>query len=473
MSWVGARVAGRTTSASRRRHRRAPPSRPRSPSPRAYTASRVDPDELGGVGVLGRRSQLAPELREAENELQAAEHDDRDAERQHVEPRDRQAARHLPARRPDAALVERVHVRREEVLQQVRDHDEQPERRQQRHELSRAEAALEHRPLEDVADDERAGEHRREREIRRDVHVLGEEKRHVRADERERSVREVDDPHHPEHQREAGREQRVEPAEQDPVDDGVDPGHAVAPRRSPKYASVTCSRVSSPRGPSSTIRPSSMQTTRSATPMRAREVLLDEHDRRAALDQRAERAVDALDDDRREAERDLVEQQQPRVRHERATDRRRLLLAAGEARRALVPQRLQHRERLEHRVDRPRPAPPRRRSTTRRFSSTVSSGRAGGPRGRARSRSCTRRCAGRRVMSLAVEARSAAGGAVRAGDRAQQRRLPRAVGADQRERLALVDLERHLPHGLEQPVADVEPLDLEQAHRAPSRGRRR
>ena len=45
-----------------------------------------------------------------------------------------------------------------------------------------------------------------------------------------------------------------------------------------------------------------------------------------------------------------------------------------------------------------------------------------------------------------------------------KRRLAGAVGADQRDDLALVDGERDLAHGLQEAVAHVEPVDGEQAH---------
>jgi hypothetical protein len=60
-------------------------------------------------------------------------------------------------------------------------------------------------------------------------------------------------------------------------------------------------------------------------------VLLDDQDRAAALaGVVADHGQQALDDDRREAEAELVEQQQARAAHERAGDREHLLLAAGE-----------------------------------------------------------------------------------------------------------------------------------------------
>ena len=56
----------------------------------------------------------------------------------------------------------------------------------------------------------------------------------------------------------------------------------------------------------------------------------------------------SLHEQRREAERRLVEQQQPRPRHERARDREHLLLAARERAGALLAALAQAREQLEH-----------------------------------------------------------------------------------------------------------------------------
>ena len=48
---------------------------------------------------------------------------------------------------------------------------------------------------------------------------------HERGEDRQVAVSQVDQPHHAEHQREPAGEQRVEPAGQDALDDGVDPCH--------------------------------------------------------------------------------------------------------------------------------------------------------------------------------------------------------------------------------------------------------
>ena len=63
---------------------------------------------------------------------------------------------------------------------------------------------------------------------------------------------------------------------------------------------------------------------------RHRRVLLGDKDRQAlGTVERAEPEEDVLDDQRREAHRRFVEDEEARARHQRAADRRHLLLAAG------------------------------------------------------------------------------------------------------------------------------------------------
>jgi hypothetical protein len=52
--------------------------------------------------------------------------------------------------------------------------------------------------------------------------------------------------------------------------------------------------------------------------------------------------------------------------------------------------------------------------------------------------------------------------AMGARDRAQQRRLAGAVRPDERDGLALRDVQRHLAHRLQQPVPRIDPLDGQQ-----------
>ena len=107
----------------------------------------------------------------------------------------------------------------------------------------------------------------------------------VRGDDRQVAVRQVDDPHRAEQQRQAAGEQRVEPAEQDPLDDAFDPVHAATrprPRR-PKYAASICSGVNSDGRPSQ--RGASLQQALDARgdPHRLAHVLLHQQDRHARL----------------------------------------------------------------------------------------------------------------------------------------------------------------------------------------------
>ena len=164
---------------------------------------------------------------------------------------------------------------------------------------------------------------------------------------------------------------------------------------------------------------------------RQADVLLDEHHRAPVVGRDlADRAEQALDDDRREAHAQLVDQQHLRSLDQRPRHREHLLLAARERAGAQLPPRLERgEERRASIVVRGRGD----RTRTRRFSSTVSvvnnsrlSGtstmparlgrgcRAGLQLARRRSRS-TRRAQGRRP-----------------GDREQQRRLARAVRTEDR-----------------------------------------
>ena len=79
-------------------------------------------------------------------------------------------------------------------------------------------------------------------------------------------------------------------------------------------------------------------------------VLLDQQHRRPALMDFADDLEYRLHDDRREAERGLVEQQQPGLRHQAARDRDHLLLAAGERPAELVGERPDIGKEVEHRV---------------------------------------------------------------------------------------------------------------------------
>ena len=196
-----------------------------------------------------------------------------------------------------------------------------------------------------------------------------------------------------------------------------------------------------------------------------RQVLLDEDQRGALGDHVRERAVDILDRQRREAERDLVEQQQARVGYQRAPDRGRLLLASGQRRGALVAQPREHREGLDHGLDRPAAGPfalrgdPQVLLDRERREEPPTLGDQRDPHLHAA-------VGGDAGDVGAVEADRARARPVGAGDRTQKRRLAGAVGADQRHGLPLGDAEGEVADRLEQAVAQRQMVERQQAHAA-------
>src|SRR5712692_3756480 len=74
-------------------------------------------------------------------------------------------------------------------------------------------------------------------------------------------------------------------------------------------------------------------------------VLLDQENRHALAVQFGDDTEDFLDDDRSQAERRLIHQQNPRTRHQRARHRQHLLLAAGQRSGKLLAALLQRRKR--------------------------------------------------------------------------------------------------------------------------------
>ena len=191
------------------------------------------------------------------------------------------------------------------------------------------------------------------------------------------------------------------------------------------------------------------------------DVLLDEQHGQAGGQDLRQHAVDALDHHRRQAERQLVEQQHAGVGHERPADGHRLLLAAGQLRGLLLAALSHPAEQLVHALDRPRARPrvggadlqvllhrqrPEQPSSLRHHGDSPG-GPAFGPQpGHVR----------------AVEQDRARGRLVQAGDRAQQRRLARAVRADDRVDLAGEHPQRDPVQGPQLPVVHDQAADLQQ-----------
>ena len=191
-------------------------------------------------------------------------------------------------------------------------------------------------------------------------------------------------------------------------------------------------------------------------------VLLDDQDRGPlALVQLADDPEDLGDDERRETERRLVEEQEPRPLHHRAREREHLLLAARERARLLGPALLQPREVVEHAAE---VVAQRAAAGVRAETEVLPDGelderaaalrhvRDAEPRGRLGA-------AARERLSRELERAGAPHGA---RDRAQRRRLARAVRAEDRDDLPFVHRQADPAKGLHLAIARIDVAEFEQ-----------
>ena len=174
-----------------------------------------------------------------------------------------------------------------------------------------------------------------------------------------------------------------------------------------------------------------------------------------------------LRDQRRETERGLVQQHQPRARHQRARDHQHLLLSARERAGDLVDALGEHREALEHLAQIALVS--RRRAAAEGAEHEIFA------HGQLRA-TCRVLPARRPMPSRAISwvrrplvrapANSISPPAIGTSPiiALQQRALAGAVGADQRHHLALVDRERHAGKRDDLAVGDAQVADREQAH---------
>src|SRR5271165_466402 len=201
-------------------------------------------------------------------------------------------------------------------------------------------------------------------------------------------------------------------------------------------------------------------------------VLFDEHDGHAVAAQRSEHGQQLLDDDGRQTERQLVDQQQLRTGHQAAADRAHLLLAAGERARELFGALAQSRKLRVHALD--------------VGSDLVIAAVEGAHEKIVVHRESAEQAAALRHVAdargddalgsppgdvHAVEDDRAARRREQAGDRGEQRALPRAVGPDERDDLARADLEVDAPQHLRLAVAGVDAAQLKHADGLPHTAR--
>src|SRR3989454_5686901 len=202
---------------------------------------------------------------------------------------------------------------------------------------------------------------------------------------------------------------------------------------------------------------------------RARDVLLDEQDGRAALVDPLQILEDQPDHHGSEAEAWLVQQQQPRARHEPAADGAHLLLAARERAGHLPLALAQAREEREDGLERGGAGRPLARAQLEVLAHPP------GPEdlaplrhvGDAARDHLRRRPA---VDPLALELDAAAAKRQQPGDRAQRRRLAGAVAADEGDHFARVHLQRDLAHGHEVAVPGLDAIEAEQRGHIPRPG---
>src|SRR3954453_18667286 len=201
-------------------------------------------------------------------------------------------------------------------------------------------------------------------------------------------------------------------------------------------------------------------------------VLLDEQDRRPLLVDLADDLVDLVDDHGRQPERRLVEQQQARAGHQRPAHREHLLLAAGHRAALLLLALLEAREERVDAVD--VLADPGAVAAGERAHLEVLEDRHpredAPPLGRLGDPDLGDRVARQALDVAAVEDDPPGPRRDDARDGPQRRRLAGAVGADQRDDLALVDLERDALQRLDRAVERVDVLDDEDRVVAVRRG---
>ena len=186
--------------------------------------------------------------------------------------------------------------------------------------------------------------------------------------------------------------------------------------------------------PVQTVRPRSSMKQRSATPAELLQRLVDDEDRRARALQLVDRRPDLLAHDRRQALGRLVEDQQPRVGHQRPADRQHLLLAARERAGGLGAPLARGAGTASRRA--PASSAPGRAAAVR-FSSTVSGAKQRRPSGTRPMPSRAMRWMAQAAGRLAGEADRAVARAQQRADGADRRGLAHAVAAHQRHHLAL------------------------------------
>ena len=187
-------------------------------------APRVDADQPDRVRILGGGADRAPDQRSVEKGLDPAEQHDRNRHGERRELADRNVVAERPAVVGEVADVrrERARVGAETLEQEIVENDRQPEGREHGHQQSAARAALEHEPLQRPADHGHQRDDEAKAEKRLNPEAIGQNVERVGREHRKAAVREVDDAHDAEHERQAAGDERVIAAEQNALNDLVE-----------------------------------------------------------------------------------------------------------------------------------------------------------------------------------------------------------------------------------------------------------
>ena len=125
------------------------------------------------------------------------------------------------ARDLDRASVEPAAVGGEQLEQPVLNDDGEAEGDQERRQEIIAEGAIEEQALQRVADRRHDRCHDDNRGQRIEPERVGRHQRDIGRKHDQIAMRDVDEPHHPEDQRQPRGEHRIEPPDQDPLDEDV------------------------------------------------------------------------------------------------------------------------------------------------------------------------------------------------------------------------------------------------------------
>ena len=438
----------------------------------AFARPTLTPTSPRRIRILGRRPDRPADRRVVEEELDAAKQRNRRHEGQSRKLADRDVVGERPAVVGEVADRRRKRTRicPEGFKEQVINDDRESEGREHRHKQPATRAALEDEPWQRKTDQRHRRNDQNEAEERINPVPVRKHEKRVGSQDREASMRQVDDPHHGEHEGKAARDHGIVATEQDALKDLVEEDHV---RRSSGWAGAQAEislrhLLSGERARRSLDRDGALEHADRAARRghRTLEILLDQDHGDAQRFQSFQSSVNAVDDERREAKRNLIEQDEFGVHHQRAADRGRLLLAAGQRSSETSTPGLQIGERLHNHVDRPR---------------TCAAGRAGKHRilfdGQAREepapfrheRDAKRRARMSRSSAdvVPLEKHASARERMSACNCSQQGRLARPVGAHERNCLPRLDSQAHPTHGLQLAMARFEPFDGEQRHTAP------